>query len=102
MQDEIYRRLAQNLDALPNRFPGSQSGIELRLLKKLFTVEEATLACVMQLAAEPVADIASNAGIELKETRDTLKRMVAKGLIDLKKGDGEFTYAIRPFFVCFY
>jgi electron transport complex protein RnfB len=102
MQDEVYQRLAQKLDALPNRFPGSQSGVELRLLKKLFTVEEATLACVMQLAAESVADIASGAGIELKETRDTLKRMVAKGLIDLKKGEGEFTYAIRPFVVGFY
>ena len=37
-----------------------------------------------------------------KETRDTLKRMTAKGLIDLKKGDGEFTYALRPFIVGFY
>jgi hypothetical protein len=28
--------------------------------------------------------------------------MVVKGLIDLKKGEGEFTYALRPFVVGFY
>jgi Na+-translocating ferredoxin:NAD+ oxidoreductase subunit B len=100
--DDIYRQLAQRLDALPNRFPASQSGVEYRLLKKIFTEEEAALACVMHLAAEPAADIASRAGMGIKQTRDTLKRMVAKGLIDLKKGEGQFAYAVRPFVVGFY
>jgi len=102
MQEEVYRRLAQRLDALPNRFPASQSGIEIRLLAKLFTLPEATLACVMRLEAMPAADIASHAGTDPKETRDTLKRMVGKGLIDLKKGEAEFAYALRPFVVGFY
>ena len=102
MQEEVYRRLAQRLDALPNRFPASQSGVEFRLLAKLFTLPEATLACVMRLEAMPAADIASHAGTDPKVTRDTLKRMVGKGLIDLKKGESEFTYALRPFVVGFY
>jgi electron transport complex protein RnfB len=99
---EIYRRLAQKLDELPNRFPTSQSGVEIQLLAKLFTVEEATLASGMCLAGESVAEIASREGWDPKETRDTLKRMVAKGLIDLKKGEGEFRYAMKPFVVGFY
>ena len=102
MQHDMYHQLAQKLDELPNRFPQTQSGIEYRMLAKIFAPEEAVLACVMNLEPESVSVIAEKAGIDPKETRDTLKRMTAKGLIDIKKGDGEFTYALRPFIVGFY
>lgn len=102
MYDDIYRRLARVLDALPNKFPPTESGVEFKLLAKLFTEEEASLACVMHLAAELAADIAIRAVSDPKETRNTLKRMVAKGLIEIRKGDGEFSYALRPFVVGFY
>jgi NAD-dependent dihydropyrimidine dehydrogenase PreA subunit len=102
MQNEIYQRLAEKLDGLPNRFPKTQSGVEYRMLAKIFAPEEALLASAMNLEPEPVVVIANRAGSDLRETRDTLKRMTAKGLIDLKKGDGEFIYALRPFVVGFY
>jgi len=102
MQNEIYQRLAEKLDGLPNRFPKTQSGFEYRMLAKIFAPEEALLASAMNLEPEPVVVIANRAGSDLRETRDTLKRMTAKGLIDLKKGDGEFMYALRPFVVGFY
>jgi ferredoxin len=102
MQDETYRRLARVLDALPNKFPATESGVEFKLLAKLFSEEEASLACVMQLTAESAAVIATRAGSDPIETRNTLKRMVAKGLIDIRRGDGEFSYALRPFVVGFY
>jgi electron transport complex protein RnfB len=102
MHQEVYRRLAQTLDALPNRFPSTRSGVEFLLLSKLFTPEEAALACMLRLEPAPASDIASRAGSDPKETRNTLKRMVAKGLIDIKKGEGEFAYALRPFVVGFY
>ncbi len=102
MQDEIYRRLAKVLDELPNKFPATESGLEFKLLAKVFTVEEALVACAMRLTAESATDIAKRIGTDAKETRDTLKRMVAKGLIDIRKGEGEFSYALRPFVVGFY
>ena len=102
MPDEVYQRLARQLNALPNHFPASPSGIELRLLAKLFTVEEAGLASGMCLEGESANTIACRTGLDPKETRDTLKRMAAKGLIDLRKGEGEFAYAIKPFVVGFY
>jgi Na+-translocating ferredoxin:NAD+ oxidoreductase subunit B len=102
MPDEVYRQLAQVLDALPNRFPATGTGVEFRLLAKLFTPEEAALACALQLEPAPAAEIAHRAGLDPKDTRNTLKRMVAKGLIDIKKGEGEFAYALRPFVVGFY
>jgi Na+-translocating ferredoxin:NAD+ oxidoreductase subunit B len=101
-QNEIYHRLAQKLDELPNRFPQTQSGVEYRMLAKIFSPEEAVVACGMNLEPEPAAVIAGRAGMDCIETRNTLKRMAAKGLIDLRKGEGEFTYALRPFVVGFY
>jgi Na+-translocating ferredoxin:NAD+ oxidoreductase subunit B len=101
-EQDIYRVLAQTLDALPNRFPSTGKGTEFRLLEKLFTPEEAALACSLTLEGASAADIAQRAGTDPRETRTTLKRMVAKGLIDIKKGEGEFAYALRPFVVGFY
>jgi hypothetical protein len=39
-----YQQLAQRLNALPEGFPATESGVELRLLAKLFSPEEAALA----------------------------------------------------------
>ena len=59
MTDPIFRQLAQHLDAIPNGYPATHSGIELRLLEKLFSPDEARLACAMRLDAEPPAEIAA-------------------------------------------
>jgi electron transport complex protein RnfB len=44
MDQEVYERLARHLDQLPAGFPKTESGVELRILKRLFTEEEAELA----------------------------------------------------------
>lgn len=98
----VYRLLARRLDALPNRFPATGSGVELRLLAKLFAPEEAAIAVVMGLALEPAAGIAARAGVDPRDARNDLKKMAGKGLIDLKKGEGEFVFALKPFVVGFY
>jgi Na+-translocating ferredoxin:NAD+ oxidoreductase subunit B len=102
MSAEVYHLLAERLDSLPNRFPATEDGVELRLLRKLFTLEEALLASVMNLEPEPVSGIASRAGVDPREARSNLKKMAAKGLIDLRRGDGEFAFALKPFVVGFY
>jgi DNA-binding MarR family transcriptional regulator len=88
MPEDVYQRLAHRLDAIPNGFPATESGVELRLLAKIFTPEEAALASVMRLTREPVADIAARTGAEPKAAYRTLKSMVRKGLIRVKKGQG--------------
>lgn len=40
-EDNIYRKLQHQLDTLPIGFPATNSGVEIRLLKFLFTPEEA-------------------------------------------------------------
>ncbi len=59
MSDEIYYKLAKVLDTLPNGFPSTESGVEIKLLKKIFTPEQADLFCDMRLTFETAEEIAS-------------------------------------------
>ncbi len=86
MSDQIYRKLAQRLDAIPNGFPAAASGIELRLLAHLFTVEEAELAGEMRLIFETAEEISTRVGLEPKQVYQTLKKMARGGLVRARKG----------------
>jgi electron transport complex protein RnfB len=41
---ELYKQLAERLDALPNGFPATEDGIELERLAHLFSPEAARCA----------------------------------------------------------
>jgi hypothetical protein len=43
MVDRVYDKLREHLDSLPMGFPKTESGVEIRLLKKLFSEEAAGL-----------------------------------------------------------
>jgi electron transport complex protein RnfB len=102
MPNDIYRNLAQRLDAIPNGFTATESGVELRLLAKIFTPEEAGLAGVMRLTTEPAADIAARAGVDPEAAYRALKGMARKGLIRAKKGEGGLAFGLMPFVVGIY
>jgi len=52
-----YRNLQQHLDRLPVGFPETESGVEIRILKYLFTPEEAEIAIFLNLLPEKVDKI---------------------------------------------
>jgi hypothetical protein len=58
MEDSPYKRLAERLDALPNGFPPTEDGIELQLLAKIFTPEEAALAAQLRVTQQTPEQIA--------------------------------------------
>ena len=78
---EIYKRLAEHLDELPGGFPSTQSGVELRILQRLFTPEDAELAVSLTLIPEESRVIAHRVGISREEAEQRLEKMVEKGLI---------------------
>lgn len=81
MPEETYQRLARHLDDLPGGFPSTENGVELRILKRLFTEDEAELAMHLTVLAEPAGTIAKRAGICEEEAAGRLKEMALKGLI---------------------
>ncbi len=44
MAKNVYEKLARHLDNLPMGFPSTKSGVELSILRNLFTPEEAAFA----------------------------------------------------------
>jgi electron transport complex protein RnfB len=54
---DVYEKLAQHLDSLPAGYPRTESGVEMRILKRLFSPEEAELATTLTMMPEPVAGI---------------------------------------------
>ena len=61
---DVYERLANVLDATPQGFPRLKSGVELKLLKLVFTPEEVSLASYLTTTYEYPAEIARRAGID--------------------------------------
>jgi electron transport complex protein RnfB len=100
---DSYQKLAERLDQIPNGFPKTESGVELKLLAKLFTPEEATLASSLSLELRSVRDIASMNSASDPEVKSLLIGMVKKGLIDMRRKEGEgFVFCLIPFVVGFY
>jgi Na+-translocating ferredoxin:NAD+ oxidoreductase subunit B len=105
--EHVYRQLAKKLDALPNGFPATSDGAELRLLAKLFQPEEAALAILLADRLEPVELIASRAGYStdpasIKELAALLKAMARKGLIEAGKTENGIGFRLMPFVVGIY
>lgn len=102
MSKDSYKKLAEKLDTLPNRYIATESGVEIRLLEKLFTPEEAKIASEMSSEKRTAAEIAALADIPEKETRQILKGLVRKEMILFSKGEKTLVYSLMPFVVGFY
>ncbi len=100
--NKIYKKLAEHLDRIPNGFPATKSGVELKILAKLFTATQADIACKMSLEPESVSSIAAKMKWDDRQTFIALKSMVKKGLIGIKRGKGGFLFKLIPFIVGFY
>lgn len=84
----VYESLATHLDRLPAGFPRTETGVEIRILKRLFSPEEARLAQLLTPRPESPEAIADRAGMALEEISGRLEEMSRKGLIfRIRKGD---------------
>jgi electron transport complex protein RnfB len=101
-QYDPYKALALRLDALPNGFPATEDGAELKLLARLFTPEEADLASKLMITLETAETLAKRLQLEYASTRTILKGMASKGLIRAGKAEGGFGFGLLPFVVGIY
>ena len=101
--DDVYRALARRLDRLPGGFPPSESGVELRILHRLFTPQEARLAIHLELIAEEARVIAKRAGVQTEEAASHLESMYQKGLVYCNRPPGKPPrYMVEQFVIGFY
>ena len=97
--DDDYERLAAALDRLANGFPRTESGVELRLLHKMLSPEEAALAAVLTATPEPVARIAERGGLAVDQAAALLKRLARRELVWVSSAPGARGFRLAPFVV---
>ncbi len=94
--EEIYKRLAKVLDTLPNGFPPTDTGVELKILKKIFEPHEAELFCELRLSFETAEQIAQRTGRPLQGLPELLHTMWKKGQIFAVNLGGTWIYKMLP------
>ncbi|MEW6673700.1 MAG: 4Fe-4S binding protein [Thermodesulfobacteriota bacterium] len=97
--DSVYKNLAMHLDNLPGGFPATESGAEIRILKRLFTPQEAEVALHLSMMLEPASAVAERVGMPEDEISKLLDVMSKKGLIMRSRKGGQPVYMAAQFVV---
>ncbi|HDZ19050.1 MAG TPA: 4Fe-4S dicluster domain-containing protein [archaeon] len=101
----VYRELQQLLHTLPIGFPETKSGADIRILKHLFSPEEAKIAIYMKFSwdnlelVEVINERAKDLGYTVEELKERLDKMVSKGAITGYKKGGTKIYSLAMFMV---
>ncbi len=110
-QSNVYRELQQSLDRSPISFPPTESGVELRILKHLFSPEKAFIASKLGFIPKALGKVYAEVkrdknDISLEIVEESLDEMFGRGLIrrSIKSKNGEETkfYTNAPLVVGFY
>ena len=82
---DVYTKLQRHLDNLPIGFPSTNSGVEIRLLKRIFSPKEAKIASELRFLPETLDQVyerIKNSGITIEELEQILDLMAKKGSIN--------------------
>ena len=102
MPDNAYSRLREFLDQFPLGFPATPSGVEIKILKRLFTEEEAKTAVLLTPLPEDASQIAKRSGINRRTLEERLESMSGKGLVFRTRREGRTLYNAIPFMIGLY
>jgi ferredoxin len=97
MAEDIYRELQQRLDMYSIGFPATGSGIEIRILKKLFSEDDADMFLSLSHRLEEPDSLAKRINMPADEVKGRLEDMVSRGLLFRQNKDGKVRYAAIPF-----
>lgn len=96
---DIYEKLRSRLDDLATGYPATDSKIEIRLLERLFTEEEAKLFLHLSPLLQKPSDVAQQLRRDPDEIAATMETMARKGLLFRKRKGDQTLYAAVPYVV---
>ena len=97
MAENIYAELRERLDQYSVGFPASESGIEFKILKYLFSEDDAALFLALTPRLEAPEAVADRIGRPVDETADRLEDMSRRGLLFRLEKGGRVKYGAIPF-----
>jgi ferredoxin len=99
MTMDIYHVLREQLDQYSIGFPATESGVEIALLKKLFSESHAAMYLQMTLLLETPEVIAARAGMDKSDAAERCEQMARNGLVFRHRKGETVRYAAVPFVV---
>jgi len=97
MTRDIYRELQRKLNDYSLGFPETESGVELEILRLLFTDEDAELFMNLSPALETAQSVSERLGMDGDDAARRLEEMAKKGLLFRLEKKGEVRYGAIPF-----
>ena len=97
MTTDIFRALQERLDLFSIGFPATPSGVEITILRKLFSEEDAKLFLELSPVLESADTIAEKLGLPAEEAGARLADMAGRGLLFSKVQDKSILYGATPF-----
>jgi len=97
MEADVFRRLQEHLDRYSIGFPATESGIEIEMLKEMFTEEEAAMFTVLTAELETPDSVARRIKRPVKEVARQLENMAKKGLLFRRREGQSVEYGAIPF-----
>ncbi|KPL09028.1 MAG: hypothetical protein AMS26_23400 [Bacteroides sp. SM23_62] len=98
-ENDPYRQLQEHLDKMPIGYPATESGVEINLLKLVFTPEQARLATYLDYKYKSIPEIYEIAKTIVSSTEELttmLDEIVAKGGISRRERNNQKQYAVVP------
>jgi Pyruvate/2-oxoacid:ferredoxin oxidoreductase delta subunit len=97
MKEDLYRQLQERLDMYSVGFPATDSGIEITILKRMFSEEDARLFLSLTPMLEAPESVAARLGKPVDETAAHLENMAGRGLLFRVKKGNAVKYGAIPF-----
>jgi electron transport complex protein RnfB len=100
--DKVYSDLQKHLDKQAVGFPATKTGVELRILKELFSPEQANLAFHINYqpqSAQEIYNTAKASGLTLEKVKGLLEEMEKNGAILSTEKNGIEHYFTIPLLV---
>ena len=97
--ESIYERLRAHLDNLATGYPATESKVEIRLLERLFTEDEAELFIKLSPFLQKPGDVAEQLNGDPVKIGAMMEIMAQKGLLFRKRKGEQTFYAAVPYVV---
>ncbi len=94
---DIYEKLRDRLDDLATGYPVTESGIEIKILKRLFSEKDAELFLRLSTSFEKPADVARRISRDVEEVAEHMEQMAQKGLLFRLRMANSVQYLLQPF-----
>jgi len=97
VEPDIYRQLQEKLDRVSVGFPRTDSGVEIKILRKLFSEDDARVFLKLSFMLESTKRIASRIGMSRAAAAEKLEDMAGRGLLFRMRRAGVSYYSAIPF-----